>query len=257
LSAGIARRSALSYGAVWTNVSWPANGPFALNALEQRYRAARHMCGVLPIGRQSASHTPEAAFFWSLKRSDVDAWRAEGIEKWKADVEALWPETADMLAQLTSLEQLTFAQYDHYTAAQPWGERIVHIGDAAHATSPQLGQGANMALLDAFALDVALRERIPLQSALARYARMRRWHIRLFQWASAWFTPFYQSDSIWLPWLRDWIAAPVSRMPVGKSVLARLVSGMTTAPIAGIALDDAARNLGVSAAVEARIRSDG
>ncbi len=57
--------------------------------------------------------------------------------------------------------------------------------------------------------------------------------MRVFQWASAVFTPFYQSDSRVLPFIRDWLAAPLSRMPVGDAVLARLVSGMTVAPVRG------------------------
>jgi hypothetical protein len=67
---------------------------------------------------------------------------------------------------------------------------------------------------------------------LHAYARMRYWHTRLFQWASATFTPFYQSDSRVLPVVRDWFASPLSRLPVGDMILARLVSGMTTAPLA-------------------------
>jgi len=35
--------------------------------------------------------------------------------------------------------------------------RIGVIGDAAHAMSPQLGQGANMALLDAWAFSQSLQ----------------------------------------------------------------------------------------------------
>jgi hypothetical protein len=66
---------------------------------------------------------------------------------------------------------------------------------------------------------------------------MRRWHVRLFQSASAMFTPFYQSDSRVLPVIRDWLAAPLSRLPVGRTVLARLVSGMTIAPLGRQAFD--------------------
>jgi 2-polyprenyl-6-methoxyphenol hydroxylase-like FAD-dependent oxidoreductase len=128
---------------------------------------------------------------------------------------------------------MTFAQYDHFTATAPYSRGLVHIGDAAHATSPQLGQGANMALLDALALARALSSNSTLDTALSAYASMRRWHVRLFQGASAIFTPFYQSDSRSLPVLRDWITAPLSRLPIGNIVVARLVAGMTTAPLAG------------------------
>jgi hypothetical protein len=63
---------------------------------------------------------------------------------------------------------------------------------------------------------------------------MRYWHIRMFQWASATFTPFYQSDGYVLPFVRDWLAGPLSNLPVGRQVLVRLVSGMTFAPLAGV-----------------------
>jgi len=191
------------------------------------------MAGVLPIGRHESDGVTQAAFFWSLKQRDLAAWRATPIARWKQEVAALWPETETYLDTVVDHEQLTFARYEHFTAATPHSHRLVHIGDAAHATSPQLGQGANMALLDALALSRAVAAHDDLGGALPAYARMRRWHIRLFQAASAIFTPFYQSDSRALPWLRDWITAPLSRLPLADALLARLVSGMTVTPLAG------------------------
>lgn len=233
LANGLARRTVLAYGALWTTVKLPENAGFQAHALEQRYRRASHMAGVLPIGRRSADGASEAAFFWSIKRADAPRWRERGVEAWKQELHALWPESLALLNDVRACEDMTFAQYDHFTAARPWSERLVHIGDSAHATSPQLGQGANMALLDAFALARALDAHDDIRDALAHYARMRRWHVRIFQWASAIFTPFYQSDSRALPWLRDQITAPISRLPIADALLARLVSGMTVRPIAG------------------------
>jgi 2-polyprenyl-6-methoxyphenol hydroxylase-like FAD-dependent oxidoreductase len=229
-----ARRKVLPYGALWTTVAFPQAGPFQAEALEQRYRRASHMAGVLPIGRRAAGGRTEAAFFWSLKRRDVAHWRARGVDAWKEDVAALWPQAVALLGDVTHCDEMTFAQYDHFTLPTPWSGRLVHIGDAAHATSPQLGQGANMALLDALALARAVAISPDIAEAPPRYARMRRWHVRLFQWASAMFTPFYQSDSRLLPIVRDRFAAPLSRQPVADAVLARLVSGMTVAPLADL-----------------------
>ena len=101
----------------------------------------------------------------------------------------------------------------------PAADRLAVIGDAAHSTSPQLGQGANMALLDVYGLATALEQRVDLQAALESYARQRRFHVRLYQGMSRLFTPFYQSDSVLLPLLRDRLVAPISRVPVAARLL--------------------------------------
>lgn len=232
LAARIVRRTVLPYGALWANVPWPAQGAFLANALEQRYQGASRMAGILPIGKSDADGRLLAAFFWSLKRDDVPAWRSRPLAQWKREVEQLWPETASVIDNIVDREQLVFAQYDHFTARTPYSDGLVHIGDAARSTSPQLGQGANMAMLDAFALAQALQSKAALPAQLRVYARMRHWHVRLFQAASALFTPFYQSDSRVLPLVRDWFAAPLSRLPVADALLVRLVSGMTVPPLA-------------------------
>jgi salicylate hydroxylase len=232
LAAATARRTILPYGALWANVPWPDHGPLLPNALEQRYRRASRMAGILPIGCRAPGEPPLAAFFWSLKREHLAAWRSAGLSEWKADVSQLWPEAAPMLDSIKDPDQLTFARYDHFTLRTPYRGRLVHIGDALRATSPQLGQGANMALLDALALARALQPGGSVPQGLRAYARSRHLHTWVFQSASAMFTPFYQSDSRLLPLLRDWLAAPLSRMPIADVLLARLVSGTITAPLA-------------------------
>jgi 2-polyprenyl-6-methoxyphenol hydroxylase-like FAD-dependent oxidoreductase len=43
----------LPFGALWANLDWRADAGFDPDTLEQRYRAARRMAGVLPIGRET------------------------------------------------------------------------------------------------------------------------------------------------------------------------------------------------------------
>jgi 2-polyprenyl-6-methoxyphenol hydroxylase-like FAD-dependent oxidoreductase len=56
---------------------------------------------------------------------------------------------------------------------------LVLTGDAAHPTTPNLGQGANMAIDDAIALARAMRDESKLTDALERYQRERLPRTRL------------------------------------------------------------------------------
>lgn len=234
-----ARRQALAYGAFWATVDWPGV-PFRTNALQQRYEAARIMVGVLPVGYQGrmARHQdkPSCALFWSLKSEDVAAVKARGLEAWKADVRRYWPATEVLLDQIASFEDLTFASYGHHTLALPFRDGLVHIGDSAHATSPQLGQGANMALLDAAALAMAVERAQELSEIGPIYAAARRRHIRVFQFMSRALTPFYQSDGRIIPFARDTLVATVARIPPMPQILAALVAGTLVDPFRPIGL---------------------
>lgn len=127
---------------------------------------------------------------------------------------------------------MTFARYSHGTLWRPHAGRLVHIGDAAHRASPQLGQGANMALLDALALARALDQAGP-EDAPALYARMRRGHLAIYQAASRFLTPQYQSDSAAMAWFRDRVTAPISRVAPFPWLLGRIASGLLVPPLAG------------------------
>lgn len=214
----------LPYGALWALVTAPG-APFEPDWLEQRYVAARRMTGVLPVGTRPGDDTPRATLFWSLPAAAHAAWRAAPLEAWKGDLTADWPEAEPLLAGLTAHSDLTFARYRHRTLARPVSGRIAHLGDSYHAASPQLGQGANMALLDAAALAAALASAPGPDAALDGYARMRRTHVGLYTLASWMFTPVYQSDSRVLPLLRDWVLAPLSRVWPMPPILAALVAG--------------------------------
>jgi salicylate hydroxylase len=227
----------LQFGALWCNVDWPSGAaatPFDWNALEQRYRAARKMVGVLPVGSMQPGAPRQAAFFWSLRHADLDAWRTAPLDAWKDEALGLWPETAPLLSQIVHREQLIFAAYCHGTLSSPIRDSLAHVGDTWHAASPQLGQGANMALLDALALSRALAANRDVGRALEAYRRARLTHIRLYQLASWMFTPAYQSDSGAIAWVRDWLMAPFSRVWPMPKVLAALVAGSIGSPLSAI-----------------------
>lgn len=230
-------RRPLSYGALWANVPLGADG-FDPHALEQRYHRASIMLGVLPIGHHGGEPEPLASVFWSLKPDTHEAWRRAGLASWKSEAERYWPAIAPLLARIADPDQFTLARYRHHTLPLPYGDRLAFIGDSAHSTSPQLGQGANMALLDALALARALAAEADLDRALRQYAGLRRRHVRLYQAASRIFTPFYQSDSLLLPLIRDHLVPPLARLPGSARLLASLVSGLVGNPLGKLDLKE-------------------
>jgi 2-polyprenyl-6-methoxyphenol hydroxylase-like FAD-dependent oxidoreductase len=102
------------------------------------------------------------------------------------------------------------------------------IGDAAHGMSPQLGQGTNLALLDARVLAHSLASHGTIEMAFAEYSRLRRKHLRFYQLASRWLTPVFQSDSRVMVGLRDWTFPALQTIPISYREALRMVTGVKT-----------------------------
>jgi 2-polyprenyl-6-methoxyphenol hydroxylase-like FAD-dependent oxidoreductase len=200
------------WGALWLVADDPGETFSRERGIHQVVDGAHHMLGFLPTGRAPDRDVSVVSMFWSLRADRVDAWRAAGLAAWRDEVLGLEPRAEPILATVTDLSRVLFARYYDVSMSPFHGERIVFLGDAAHATSPQLGQGANHALLDAVALADALagaRAR-DLPGALAAYTESRRHHLAFYQLAARLLTPLFQSDSRVLAWLRDRFF-PVSR----------------------------------------------
>ncbi len=192
------------WGCLWTTVALPEGWP--REALMQRCAGTRVMVGVLPIGAQAA------ALYWSIRNAAVPAWRAAPIAAWKAEVAAAWPDAETLLAPLTHAD-VEHASYRDVWADPPFAGRLLVLGDAAHGTSPQLGQGTTQALRDALALAEALNADGPLGARLEAYWATRRRRAAYYRLASRLLTPVFQSAVPGLGWLRDRFAGPVGRIP--------------------------------------------
>jgi 2-polyprenyl-6-methoxyphenol hydroxylase-like FAD-dependent oxidoreductase len=212
------------WGALWCLL--PQAGWQHAGELRQRYVAARKMIGMLPVGTRPGDPTARLSFFWSLRTTEFDAWNRAGLAPWLEEVAALWPQARAQLSAIDAPAQLLRASYRDAVLPQWTRGRRVLVGDAAHAMSPQLGQGVNMALMDALALRDALRAEPVLDAALARYQRERRAHVRIYQFWSRWLTPLFQSERDLVARVRDRTLLPLGRLPGGRGQMLRVLSGL-------------------------------
>jgi len=210
------------WGAWWClipAIDWPHS-----DSLEQRYRLAREMMGILPVGR-APGQTPlddRLCIYWSVNADDAPLGR--NSHDLASKVAASWPQAAQHLRQQPAVE-LTHATYRAIRMPRWTQQRAVWLGDAAHGMSPQLGQGANLALLDALALADAIESDNDVSMALKQYERQRRAHVRWYSWGSHWLTPLFQSEHDNIARLRDLLFDPMSRLPIIRQISLQLLTG--------------------------------
>ena len=225
------------WGALWQLLpagAWPWP-----DELRQRYVAARKMIGLLPVGTRPGDPVPRLSFFWSLPVADFDAWHARGLTAWKEEVAGIWPQAAELVDSISDCASLARASYRDAVLPRWHAGRLVLLGDSAHAMSPQLGQGVNMALLDALALRDALRMKDALGVALTYYQRQRQRHVRIYQFWSRWLTPLFQSHHDSIARMRDIGLLPAGRMPGGRGHMLRVLTGVQHGVFGKLGLDEA------------------
>jgi len=115
--------------------------------------------------------------------------------------------------------------------------RLVFVGDSGHAMSPQLGQGVNLALLDAHVLARCLERHAGVDAALAAYSEARRAHLRFYSWASRLMTPVFQSHLGVLGPPRDLLLHPVSRIPWMRRQFVASLAGAKTGVLSTLDYD--------------------
>ncbi|RBQ21021.1 FAD-dependent monooxygenase [Spongiactinospora rosea] len=99
----------------------------------------------------------------------TDEWRTRLTTAFAGDRSLAW----DIVAATPRI----FSGWITYTmpAVPAWHrDRMIIIGDAAHATAPSIGQGAAMAIEDAVVLARCLRDAPDIEAAFSGYERLRR-----------------------------------------------------------------------------------
>ncbi len=130
-----------------------------------------------PLG--SFGHAPlgqGATYFWAAAHAPAVAGAVARRDLGSfADTWArVLPLAGALLAEVGSFDDLLVNTVRRVDTRRWHSGRVVLLGDAAHAMAPNLGQGANSALVDAVALADALSTTPSVPAALQRYDRRRR-----------------------------------------------------------------------------------
>lgn len=197
------------WGALWGVFEDPTNAFHG--TLDQYFDGARRMAGFLPTGGDAVS------LFWSIRLDRIDAVRAAGIEAFRRDLLSLAPVAEPLMGSLRSFDQLLPAAYRQISLPQWHDGVLVLLGDAAHALSPQLGQGANLALMDAAALADA--------SSLDDYEAQRRGQARFYAFGARALNAVFQNDVDAMAWPRDRLMPLAAKVPWVKRRMVAVLTG--------------------------------
>jgi 2-polyprenyl-6-methoxyphenol hydroxylase-like FAD-dependent oxidoreductase len=96
------------------------------------------------------------------------------LRMFQASWENAYAPSAKYLASLSSLEEMLVHEVIRVDCERWSDQRLVLLGDAAHAMAPNLGQGANSALVDAAVLADEIVNASTLPAALDAYTTRRR-----------------------------------------------------------------------------------
>ena len=218
------------WGALWFLAEDPERN--FRGRLSQTVRSNARMLGFLPTGLGPDSDCPLTSLYWSIRGDRVDAFRRAGIDAWKDEIRAMLDEPSraaaePLLAQIEHEQQVLFTSYND-VQMRPWvHDRVVFLGDAAHAMSPQLGQGCNLALLDALTLAECLDVfSTDVTRALEMYCARRRRHLGVYTQATRWLTPFFQGDVGALGELRDLFMPIAAKVPFARAMMTKSMAGV-------------------------------
>jgi 2-polyprenyl-6-methoxyphenol hydroxylase-like FAD-dependent oxidoreductase len=144
-----------------------------------------------------------------------EALAARDLDAFRAGWASAYPASTDVLASLDSFDQLLVNEVQRVTCERWFDREQVLVGDAVHAMAPNLGQGANSALVDVAILLDELRRADDLHGGLVRYQRRRQPAVAKVARAAAQLGSLAEITNPVGRWLRDRVMLPIATRVAG------------------------------------------
>ena len=142
--------------------------PAGLQSALQMYVDDRRIFGLVTMG---AGHTYSFAISIEPQFHDPMEGRLDRLRVRFAD---FGPRGQEYLAALERDDQMICSAMEWVPVEKVYSGRVVLVGDAAHASSPMMGQGGCMAMEDAWVLAEELHSGATVEAALASFAKRRK-----------------------------------------------------------------------------------
>ena len=191
--------------------------------------------GQAPLGGDliyfwAAAHVAGAAD--AVARRDLGAFRQE----WRR----VLPAAGDLLERVSSFDDLLVNTVRSVACRRWFSGRLVLLGDAAHAMPPNLGQGANSALVDGVVLAQELARAPSVKDALVGYDKRRRPLARRVQKTAEMLQRMCGIERVTALRVRDALLAGLARFPrLSEEAIRRPLAADVRAIGSASLLDDA------------------
>lgn len=189
--------------------------------------------GVVPLGHG------QTYVFLTLNRPPRAPRQFESITEFRELWSGFMGPASRALLALESLDGVLHNDLEDGLAPRFWAPGAALLGDAAHAVTPNMGQGAGLAiedgcclanLLPTSPLEASAGTRSVLDAALAEYERLRRPRAEWILKQSYTLGRIAQLESAPLRFLRDW-AVRLTPASVNERALRRIIADVPGVPI--------------------------
>lgn len=212
------------YAALWSKL--PLTSASFDNGINHVYKGTELMLGLMSIGRESVHDDQRMInFFCGVREDFFEDWSQAKFRSWKDEMRRLAPHYEAILDEIKEFDQLTIAQYYDVLLKKQTVRQVAFIGDAAHALSPHLSSGTNLALLDSFVLAESVTQSTTMDESFQRFEKMRRSQIEHYHFISKLISPMFQSYTD-LSFVRDNILSKLLKIPYFRKEILQTILGM-------------------------------